>query len=244
MSSKYGAMIKECLKGKSVPLELQQQLYQESSKMCDIQLEIIKSVLNPSTDPEVLRIENYLKTKYGMDFVHLESLEEAKKILKTIDIVKKYNVPMPNNIIITPFTMAYASGENLGHSMIKRSIIIQGQKEKVHNIKKAYKQISSINSNYKKLLKSSEKTYLSTDDPLHVYVHEFLHSAQTIEFLIPFQQKPIPKKFMKVAEELGTYANTSKLDMDIELTTKDILRSLNKEERELSDYLKGKKKKV
>ena len=237
VQEKYNDVIMQTLKGKNLPLKLQQQLLMDETKVNDVQIELLKTIINPSSDRKVVEIENYLKKTYGMDFVHLESIEEAEKILKTIDIVKKYDVPMPKNIIITPFTSLMSVGENLLQSSGERSIIIQSRKERTKAVEEAYhKFISPMSASLVAKMRTEDRAFFSTNDPLHLYVHEFMHMTQPLELLLSVKCKRVPNKVAEVAPKISSYACSARAELDAEVKTKGALRSLSEEEKTVMKY--------
>lgn len=237
LSQKYNDVIQQVIKKQKISLKAQQEIFKEEIKVCDIYLDLIKTVTEPSKDPKVVKIENFIKSMYDMDFVHLDNLEDAKKVLRTIKHAKQNGIKLPKNIIISPFTMLQSGGVNLAHNMSDHSVILAKQKELKEAAEKAYQQMTLPET--KKLLeslKAQDAKWRATDDELHVYMHEFVHSKYFLELLLPTKLKPIPQKYQKTAQDVGLYASASRNELVTELKTKSILRSLSEEEKELLAY--------
>lgn len=237
LNIKYKKEINELLKGKNISLKTQQKIFNDEVKLCDIQVELIKMVTEPSIDKRVIQIENFLKEMYGMNYVHLESIEEAKQILKTIKISQKQKIPLPKNIIITPYTAIQTAGVNYVHSATEYTVIISSFKERQKAMSESYKKLVSPELNdLKNQLKKQDENLFSTKDLLHLYLHEFTHSDQALELLFSFKNKRIPAKFKDVVLNMNDYARTSRRELYSELRTKYILDSLNQDEKALLYY--------
>ncbi len=241
-SSKYlkARQIQGCLKAiceKKISLSLQKELYEKGRKMAGSYLEMIKAVTVPSTDSRVIKIENYLKSMYGMDYVHLENFEEAKKILQTINIIKKTDIPLADTIIITPFTPRNTKGVNLLLSKSKNAVIIRSEAEETQIMQEAYNLLSEeakkvIDEEFPNLCTDC----MSTNHPLHYYVHEFAHSRQCLNSFLLYVLKIVPREVKAKVPNLGEYAlTTNQVEFENELVTKDILQGLNKTERAILD---------
>lgn len=231
--------IQECIEAmhkNKISLTFEKELYEKGRKMADTYLEMIKAVTVSSTDSRVIKIENYLKSMYGMDYVHLENFEEAKKILQTINIIKKTDIPLADTIIITPFTPRNTNGANLLLSKSKNAVIIKSGVEETQIEKEAYNLLSE---EAKKVIDEefpSLCTDFSTNHPLHCYVHEFAHSRQYLKCLFLYFSKIVPKEVKAKVPNLGEYAlTTNRVEFENELVTKDILQGLNKTERAILD---------
>lgn len=237
LNKKYETILLQAIKGKSVSLEAQKQIFKDDWKISDVYLELIKAVTEESKDPKVIKIERYLKANYDMDFVHLESLEEARKILKTVNLAEQNDIPIPKNIVISPFTSVQHNGLNMAHNMLDHTVIIRSKKEIDTTTEKAYKQL--IHPNLQGLaqnLRAGDNAWFSTKDILHLYTHEFCHNKFYMEMLLPTRVKPIPAKYNETAKQVGIYAAKSRNELAAELKTKSILSSLNKKEEELLSY--------
>ena len=237
LNQKFNDIIQQVIKKQRMSLKDQQMLFRAETKICDVYLELIKAVTEPSKDPRVIRIENYIKATYNMDFVHLDTFEEAKKVLKTIKLARQNGITLPKNIIISPFTMFQTGGVNLTHNMTEHSVILAKQKEMQEAAKKAYQQLTLPQS--KQIAKSlieQDARWHATDDELHIYMHEFAHSKYFLELLLPMKAKPVPMRYNKAAQKVGIYALSSRSELATELKTKSILRSLSADEKELLAY--------
>ena len=234
--AKYPKIYNILLKQHKISLKEQQLLNNINKKAGDIYIQILKAVAEPSKDKRVIQIENYLKTMYGIDYVHLESFEEAKNVLKAIKIAKQQNIPFPENLIVSPFQPYMAAGANVKTSK-GHSIIFLSSKERKINTEEAYKKFTLPETkNIVEMLKQADKNYASTNHPLHNYIHEFCHSLQNILDIFPARLKPLPAKYQKTAEQVSEYANTSIVELEAELRTKSILSSLSEDEKALLDY--------
>ena len=237
MNSKYKNDIIDIVNKKKMSLNMQQKIFKDEATECNMQLALIKAVTEPSKDKRVIQVEQFLKENYGMDYVHLESIEEAKNILKTVKMCIKHNIPLPKNIIISPFVMVQASGQNIAHSATEYSVFISSKKEQGKAIKEAYEKLVSPElDEIIQTLKNQDENWFSTKDFLHVYVHEFCHSDQALELLIPFKLKQIPKKYYETIKKIGLYAQSSRRELLTELQTKNILGTLNEDEKALLNY--------
>ena len=237
LNQRYNDIIQQVIKKKKMSLKDQQKLFKEETKICDVYLELVKAVTEPSKDPRVIKIEEQIKSMYNMDFVHLDTLEEAKRILKTIKLARKNNIPLPKNIIISPYTMIQTSGLNIAHNMLDNSVIINKQIDLKEATEKAYQQLISPKSKQvAEILKAQDAKWCATDDEFQLYLHEFVHSKYPVELLFPVKVKPIPAKYQQTAQGVGINAVLSRSELVTELKTKSILRSLNKNEKELLSY--------
>jgi len=234
--AKYPKTYSVLLQQHKISLEEQQLLNNINKKAGVAYIDILKAVVEPSKDKRVIQIEKYLKTMYGIDYVHLESLEEAKKVLEAIKIAKQQNIPFPENIIVSPFQPFMSAGVNVTTSK-GRSIIFLSSKERKINTEEAYKKFTLPETKViVEMLKKSDESYASTNHPLHNYVHEFCHSLQNILDIFPARLKPLPAKYQKTAKQVSEYANTSIVELEAELRTKSILGSLSEDEKALLDY--------
>lgn len=235
---KHQELVDSVLRGKVLKLEEQQEITDEASRICSIYFDMVKALTEKSKDARVIQMEDFVKVRYGMDYVHLESFEEAKKVIKALDLAVKNNIPLPKNIIITPFTPYMASGVNLSQSISERSIFIKSQKEIDKTVAKAYKQFTLPETNdIVKNLQKEDSILHSTDDELHEYLHELVHSKYYMPNLLSKKNIRIPLKYYNTARSISTNAMVSRSELVTELKTKSILRSLNKDEQELLNYL-------
>ena len=225
-----------CLKifsGKIKTLDFYKTYFEKNKKLSDVYLEIIKTVTPKSKDKRVLQIENLLKQMYGMDYVNLENIEEAHKILKVIKIARKNNIPMPKNLVVTPYILQGADGLNIYNSKCSRNIFFKSSEEiqactddilslcKSDNVKEQIKLLSGNPHNY------------STTSPLHIPMHEFCHSEQHSAIFadnLIIKQKDIP-----MALKVSNYAPTNIIELETEIRTKSLLSTLTKEEQAFLD---------
>ena len=237
LNLKYQNILENINNSKKISLDLQKQIFKDEISESDTILKLIKAVTEPSVDKRVLQVEDFLKKTYGMDYVHLDNIEDAKNILRTIQLCTKHNIPLPKNIIITPFVGVQVHGQNLTHSATEYSIIISNKREQILSKKEAFEKLVSPElDTLKKALKQQDEKWFSTKDFLHIYVHEFTHSDQAVELLLPSKLKQIPVKYHDTIKKLGIYAQTSRRELLSELRTKSILGSINKDEKALLNY--------
>jgi len=235
---KFSDVIQKYIKTNVILLKPQQDLYREETRICTKSVELIKAVTEPTKDAEAKAIEDYLKTRYGMEYVHLENMDEAKRVLQTVMLATKHKLPLPKSIIITPFTPLKTSGACCPHSTQNFTVLLRSKKEENTINELAYGKLKSPQSKaLAERLHDEDSRWFSTDDELHRYVHEFVHCRQFMDMLFTHRWEPIPKKYHPAVLNLGIYAKTTRREVDAELKTKEILRSLNKAEKELLGYL-------
>ena len=201
-------------------------------------LETQKIFLNPSKDTRVRNIERILRQKYGFKYVHLENYDDAEKILKTVELAQKNNIPLVENIVVTPFMEAKMGGVNLPYG---NSIFINTNKG-LKNVKAPIERLQCSND-FKEAIKASNFEGVvnqnSTSNSLHVYLHEFIHREnpkQKLDIIIP-------ERFKKTVYNLGGYAkesfNVSNEEIRVELRVKQLLENLKPDEEELLNLLQS-----
>ena len=232
--TKYMQDAIQVLKTQKISLNFQKELYADGTKMIETYIKLVKALTKPTIDPRVIKIENYLKSMYGMEYVHLENIEEARKILQTINIIKKTKIPLPDNIIVTPFVQANTKGMNVCGLKSKTTVFIKSASEEESVTKNALEKLSEEGKKIANELLQDSKNWMSTTHPLHLYVHEFAHTGQYLKRLLVYEMK---KDFLKLKmkypgiSEYATSAN--RMEFENELVTKDILAKLNEEEKSI-----------
>jgi len=192
-----------------ITMELEQYVYKLKAKRYSIVMARERAMHIPSKNPEVVKIENILKQKYGCNFVSLKDNEElAKNTLKAFEVASQNGVKIPKNVIASDFM--YLSGENLLYG--EGTILLNP------------------------LQQTLSKGYLSTVAEYHVPLHEILHCSHPE--LIGFSAKKIPEKYKLIKNQLSQYSASSEThETFVELYTKRLVNGLSKEEQELFDYL-------
>ena len=155
-----------------------------------------------------------------------------------LKLAKQNNIQLPKNIIVTPFTPLGTTGINFAHNALNHTVVYKSADAWTNTLKEAYGKLQHpMNQPLKKSLLEEDKIWFSTDDELHIPLHEFYHSKQFLERLLPMRAKIIPSKYVKTINQVGKYASSSRFELEAELGTKSILRSLNKDEQEVFNYL-------
>ena len=227
-------------KNKNKNLRYLQHAYNELQTISDKMLKFAKIIIPPTENPEIRKLEKVLKQKYRLDYIHLENVEQAKNVKKCLEIATQKNIPIPNNIIVTPYFFENGiSGLNRLSSDLKTTVYITAHP--LQNIQ--YELLKTIPDNVK------EKNILiadffwqklklfSTERPEHIVMHEFMHSKNPILLC----NKKIHKKYMDVINNLSEYAkksfNIQNDEVRNELLTKQALEELNKKEQEILNIL-------
>lgn len=233
----YPEMFNKLIKEKKISLNDQKLMNKINTKAGKAYVNIIKAVTEPSKDSRVIQIENYIKKMYDMDYVHLESFEEAKNILAAIKIALRNNLPLPKNIIVSPYQPYMAGGVNIGTGK-SRSIIFLSSAERKNNTEEAYQKLVSPRAKeVAQQLRKSDEIYSSTKHPLHNYIHEICHCDQPFIDIFPVRVRKLPEKYQKTAQQVSEYAKQTIMELEAELRTKKILASLSEEEEALLKFL-------
>lgn len=194
-----------------------------------------KAMHVPSTEPQVIAIENILKEQYGAKFVSLKNdVDMAKQVLKAYEIAAKNGVKVPKNVIVSDFM--FANGEHLDGTILLAS---QNSKEMGCIISN-----SVINGMPKAALKTFQKNFrrmpntsqFSTTSDCHVPLHEIMHGEHSS--LIAFSMKKIPARYESARNNVSAYSALSGThETFTELNTKRLIDGLNPQEQELYNYL-------
>ena len=208
-------------------------------KVSDLKFELQKILLKPTEDPNVRKIEDLLKKRYGMHYVHLDNVNDAKNILRTAEIAVRNGVPLPDIIIVTPYLKHSQKGQNTMCKDGLRMVLINSCNDA--QCIKNHIASSSADKNLKDMYSCYQQTtslnIYSTNNPLHLYLHEFVHS----EKLLTYTRKKISEKYRDIVEKISDYArltyNRSNEEVRTELRTKEILEGLNDNESKILSYL-------
>ena len=205
-------------------------------KLTGVMIEIHKILLNPSADRRVKNIEKFIKEKYGLQYVHLDNYADAKRVLQALEIAKKHNVPISEQIIVTPFMHHEKGGVNC---ILNNAILLNLRQEK----ELIPKFINGLDDNFecKKYIQAVFAEIFcnstSTSNSLHNIIHEFVHNENPAARL----KIKLPEKYRSVVDKLGEYASSSfnkdNEELRTELRVKQILEYLTPEEDELLKIL-------
>jgi len=191
----------------------------------------------PSTKPEVIKIENILKEKYGVEFVSLKDDEKmANAVLKAFEIADKRKVPLPKKVFISDFMAAY--GENL---YCEDAIILASNAAEDNLMGITLKAMAEMPKNEIEILQNNARflpnlNQFSTDEFAHIPLHEIFHNLQLK--LGAYGLKKIPSSMRKTKEKLSLYSALAPTNETfVELKTKEALVGLNEEEQILERFL-------
>ncbi len=227
-------------KNKNKNLRYLQLAYNELQTISDKMLKFAKLTIPPTENPEVRKLEKFLKQKYKLDYIHLENVEQAENVKKCLEIATQKNIPIPNNIIVTPYFFENGiSGLNRLSSDLKTTIYIAANP--VLNV--YYELLKTVSENLKEKsvlfadnLWQRLKLY-STERPEHVIMHEMMHSKNPILLC----NKKIPEKLKDTVCNISRYAkqsfNFQNDEIRNELLTKQVLGGLNPKEQEILNIL-------
>ncbi len=212
--------------------------YQQLLEQGDKILKFHKIVLNKSQNSDVLAIENTLKNKYNLDYIHLETIEHARNIEKALEIAKQKNIPIPNNIIVTPYNLGpNINGLSRFSSDLKSSVYFVKTQENSEAFRHL---ITNVPDSFEKNILQAEYKYnelnnLSTSHTLHLYLHEFLHTANPL--LLCNKTLPKSSKHNIAADYSNNCFNQFNEEIRVELGIKQVLEGLNTEEKKILDLL-------
>lgn len=217
-----------------------QKAYAEMQTLSDKILKLYKMIIPKTTDPKLREMEKMLKRKYKLDFVHLENPQQAENVAKALEIAKQKNLPIPANIIVSPYFFERGiNGVNRTGSNLKTTVYIQAKP----TIETEFEILSDAVPKSKERDLSFADSFVqnlwqfSTEHPEHMVMHEFLHSTNPILLC----NKKILQKYKEIADKLGFYASQSfnKANEEVrnELLTKEVLEGLSKEEQKLLNLL-------
>jgi len=205
----------------------------------ELSIDMQKILLSPSRDKRVRKIEKILQKKYGFEYVRLDNLNDATKILKAVQIAQKHNIPLNKNIIVTPFLKSSSAGQNhLGGDTIM--INTDCGENYIKKFTTTLKKISTnpdYNCSIEARLQQEQLELNSTSNSLHLYLHELVHNENRYGKILPV----IPNSFKPTVKALGSYAevnfNVRNEEVRAELRVKQILEKLTYNEEELLKLL-------
>lgn len=229
-------------KQSGIPLEIEQMFY-EKTNLYNRTMKHLNFVFAPkSQNPEVIKIEETLKNKYGVKTVRLaDDLPCAQLILKGVETAYEKGIKIPESFIVSNFLKGGLSLNSFGK---ERSCVLIGSSFISNFIRKYAVPVKM--SEYTRQLLNKWKEYAkfsnwsSTNKPEHIVVHEILHKEHVD--LMAFQHKKIPKKFEPVILKLSGYSASRKenvFEVFNELNTKRLLLGLDSEEEKLFKFLGG-----
>lgn len=210
-----------------------------SQKTAEMIFDFQKILLKPTKDLKVKNIEKTLKEQFNLHYVHLDNIKDAEKLLETAKIAAKNNVPLPDILIVTPYLNHSLKGQNFVCKNGRRMVLINSADD-IKTIKNAVEK-SKPGKDVKDAYSCYKQTMLmdayATTSPLHVYLHEFVHSENPLSYI----GKKIPGNYKDTVEKLSGYAkmtlNHANEEVRTELRTKEILEGLNSKESALLNYL-------
>ncbi len=212
---------------------------QAAQKIADMKLNLQKILLKQSEDSRVRHIEDVLREKYGMHYVNLGNIRDAENILHTTEVALKNNIPLPDIVIVTPYLQASEKGLNTMCSKGLRMVMINSNQSSA-DIKKFIGN-SNVSKEIKDLYGCHMQNQLissySTNNPLHVYLHEYIHSENPLVYT----SKKIDKKYQETVSNLSEYArrafNKGNEEIRTEFRTKECIEGLSADEKSLLNYL-------
>lgn len=229
-----------CDKGIRETPEYFETLYKCQQIDGDLQLQLQKIILSPPKNKDILALENLIKKKFGTDFVYVRDIEHGKQILEALEIAQRENLPIPQNIIVSPFfnEKVTTAGQHFSHTNGQQTICIKADVEK--------EIINTIEDNDIRLFHKAnclmnrieqENDYTSTSHPLHTILHEIIHGEKKVRRKIT-----LIEKFKTFISKLSGYAKENAMsgnfeETRVELRTKEILDKLNCEEKEFLDFI-------
>ena len=231
----------------STSLQEEQNIYKFRNFLTACRREMYTTFSKKSTNQEVIKIENILKEKYGVQNASLgDDLELGQRLLQAVKLAKSKGVKIPDEFIVTPFTLGagefmrlFKNGEEIRTVLLPPTSIRQRTLQIIDKIFNTMP--PNIKQSYEKWQKfCGFKTHGSTNSPMHMEIHEMMH--QTHPLLTAFAIKKIPNKFMPTVRKLSQYsAINEKNNWEIytELATKKVLEGLEPDEAELFKFLGG-----
>jgi len=195
----------------------------------------------PSTNPIVVKIENILKNKYGVETALLnDDVIRAKNILKSVKKLKENNIPIPDEYIVSDFLLG-ARFLRLPDKQ-KSTVLLSSNKNN-----DLYAYIKAENSRHfkqeQKLVKAWEKqcgfkNWNSSDAVEHVESHEAIHG--THPFILAFRFQKLENIFLKTIKKISGYSafNVDNInEIYTELKTKSLYVALEPAEQKLLNIL-------
>ncbi len=195
-----------------------------------------KAIATPAQNPYVIKVENILKEKYGVEYVNLKDDEEiAENVLRAFETVSKCGDPLPKQVIVSDFMMVNGERIDPENAILlasKKAVEVQQQLEQklFEELPKATKEALA------RCCYLPNKNIFATSATEHIPVHEIMHGKHPI--INAYAEKKIPKELIPVKEELSLYSAISKThETFTELSTKRAIQGLNEQETELYNYL-------
>ncbi len=217
-------------------LELEQLAHETKFTRSNFIMARERAMHTPSTNPQVIAIENILKEQYGAKFVSLkDDVDMAKQVLKAYEIAAKNGVKVPKNVIVSDFL--FMSGEHLDDTILlasenskRMSLIVN--RSAANKIPEA--QFRTFRECFKRL---PNKNKASTTNDCHVPLHEIMHGEHPS--LLAFNKKKIPARYESIKNNVSAYSALSPGTHETftELNTKRLIDGLNSQEQELYNYL-------
>jgi len=131
------------------------------SEIENMSVRFVKILSKKDTKPKVIKLKKEIKKEFGIKSLYLDNnLSFAKKIQKSLRILRDNNIPLADEIIVNSF--------------INMSMGIANQN----------KRVMLLNS------KLETDWQCSTDSPLHIIIHEGIHVGQPDDPAIVFQMIP------------------------------------------------------
>lgn len=229
-------------KGKNYTLEQEQIFYKKNCIVEDCIRTLFASFTKPSTNPDVIKIENILKKDFGVESVLLNNDNiRANKILSSVKKLKENNIPIPNEYIVTD--LHKECSHLTTHDGQKSTVLLSSTKnaELTKLIKNQfpkdliYQKIRTICNEWKK--QCGFKNLNSTTVVEHTETHEAIHG--THPFLLSFLNKNI-EKYKKIIKKISGYCalkSDNPFEIYTELKTKSLYQTLEQEEEKLLEYL-------
>ena len=221
----------------SKSLDMIQEQYRVARKKIEDYVDLVKAITPDSTDKKVQEIEAILQSEFGIKYARLFNEKEAQKALEAVKLAKQNNIPLPENYIVTPFTLIGQNGTNCSHYEAgAHSVLVQPQEVVDETIDFALSRLEYFpRKKFKRLLK--EKPNFSTQNPIHMHLHELIHSENKLHMF--FNDKPIPDEFLGGLKDVGAYGivANSREEIRTELRARQILEGLSEEGKKTLEYL-------
>lgn len=236
-------------KKQSKPLQVEQEIYKYRNLRTDCVREINTIFSKKSTNPEVIKIENMLKEKYGVKKILFnDDMIVATKVLEAVKLAKSKGIKIPDEFIVTDFTLG--GGEcmrSFKNNKEITTVLLPHTNTKDLYLTKKYNILTDrmMPSNIKETLNRWKdfcgfKEHSSTSSPLHMEIHEMMH--QTHPYLSAFVTKKVPAKFLPIVRKVSGYSAVNEknnYEIYTELATKKVLEGLEPDEAELFKFLGG-----
>ncbi len=161
--------------------------------------------------------------------------------MESVKLATKNGQKIPDNIIATD--LIDGAGELLSHSDLTNTVLLEATPSSrltktMMQIREPENspQLNNVYDVFIKFIEDFEKSFLSTNHPLHTVMHEFNHIGQTQ--LMSERFRKIPKEFETIYKKISGYASEGiPGEIEAELLTKKQLAKLSPEEERLLSYL-------